>query len=412
MQPTVSLVIVNADRRDELTVVLKSLEYQRYPAFEVIVVSDIATDARPESPLPIHWIHFTERNISAARNLGIAAARGEVVAFCDDDAVPEFSWLEHLVPAFADPAVGAAGGFVRGRNGVSFQWRAMGFDRTGADHPLALDGNAPQVFAPDAARFVKTVGTNSAFRRAALADIGGFDTAFRFFLDETDVNLRLSAAGWSTAIVPLAQVHHGFAASALRTADRVPTSLYEIGASLAHFLGKHAPADSHEARRASFRAEQAERLARHRSSGALEAAAEVRLLEELEQGFTDGAARTASGGLPKLAERSFTPVPARPGGAARRRLFAGGLLHTGAALRAARQAALEGDEVTLLLPEATPRPLRVSFGADGVFHHRFGLAGRVARDAGRVYGTPRARIAAETDRIAPLRGPFAPLDRG
>ncbi|MCB2152739.1 MAG: glycosyltransferase, partial [Rhodobacteraceae bacterium] len=59
-----------------------------------------------------------------ARNLGLAAAAGEIVAFIDDDAVPEPRWLARLTAPFADPGIAAAGGFVVGRNGISFQWRA------------------------------------------------------------------------------------------------------------------------------------------------------------------------------------------------------------------------------------------------------------------------------------------------
>jgi len=59
-----------------------------------------------------------------------------------------------------------------------------------------------------------------AVRRSVLADLGGFDPRFRFYLDETDLNLRLAARGLYTALVPLAQVHHGFHASARRRKDR------------------------------------------------------------------------------------------------------------------------------------------------------------------------------------------------
>ncbi|MCB2123539.1 MAG: glycosyltransferase, partial [Rhodobacteraceae bacterium] len=66
-----------------------------------------------------------------ARNLGLAAAAGEIVAFIDDDAVPEPRWLARLTAPFADPGIAAAGGFVVGRNGISFQWRASCADSHG-----------------------------------------------------------------------------------------------------------------------------------------------------------------------------------------------------------------------------------------------------------------------------------------
>jgi GT2 family glycosyltransferase len=85
------------------------------------------------------------------------------------------------------------------------------------------------------------MGTNCAFRRAALDEIGGFDPALRFYLDETDVNMRLARAGHHAALVAEAQLHHGFLPSRYRASTRAPRDLYEIGASLAVFLRKHHP---------------------------------------------------------------------------------------------------------------------------------------------------------------------------
>lgn len=395
--PPVSVVIVNNGRRDELALTLKGLEYQRYRNFEVIVVSDLTPETRPACRLKIRWIGFSERNISAARNLGIQAARGQVVAFIDDDAVPEFGWLDRLIPVFDDAAVAAAGGYVRGRNGVSFQWACVEFDALGTDHPCTLPGAAPRVFAPRADRFVKTVGTNCAFRRAALAEIGGFDEAYRFFLDEADVNLRLSRAGWSTAIVPLAEVHHGFAAGPHRTARRVPKSLFELGASLAHFLTRHAPEPRHPARLEGFRAEQRQRLMRHFMLGNL-AGREMRaLMQSLEDGFADGRARGPAPvriGSPEGAFVAVTPVASGRRTLCRDRA-------------AARAAAARGDEVTLLRPGPGAHPLTVRFTPEGYFLHRFGVLGRAERDRSRPLRAPAQRLGCELARIAPQRGALA-----
>ena len=73
-------------------------------------------------------VPFDTSNISAARNAGIAMAAGNVIAIIDDDAVPEPSWLTHLTAPFADPAVAASGGYVIGRNGISFQWKGRTVD--------------------------------------------------------------------------------------------------------------------------------------------------------------------------------------------------------------------------------------------------------------------------------------------
>jgi hypothetical protein len=82
---------------------------------------------------------------------------------------------------------------------------------------------------------VKNEGTNMAVRRSVLVDLEGFDPAYHFYLDETDLNIRLVAANHLTAIAPLARVHHGFAQSIYRHGDRVPRDLFDIGASWAGF---------------------------------------------------------------------------------------------------------------------------------------------------------------------------------
>ena len=397
----VSVVIVNNGRREELALALKGLEYQRYRSFELIVVTDLPPEARPDCRLEVRWIGYAERNISVARNLGIQAARGEIVAFIDDDAVPEFGWLAQLIPAFEDPAVGAAGGYVRGRNGVGFQWSCIEFDVLGADHACRMPDDAPRVFAPRPDRFVKTVGTNCAFRRAALAEIGGFDEAYRFFLDEADVNLRLSLSGWSTAIVPLAEVHHGFAAGPYRSAQRVPTSLFELGASLAHFLACHAPESQRAARLEAFRTEQHERLIRHFMLGRLSGRAVRELLRTVEEGFAEGRRRSASPARIDPPAEPFVPVTPVASGRG-----------TVCLDRAdARAAAARGDEVTLLSPEPGFRPLVVRFTPGGYFLHRFGLLGRAERDRPRPLVSRHRRLERELARIAPQRGAFEPPAR-
>jgi glycosyltransferase involved in cell wall biosynthesis len=102
------------------------------PAFEIVIVADqagIAAVADHALGDQVKSVPFDTPNISAARNAGIAMAAGNVIAFIDDDAVPEPSWLTHLTAPFADPAVAASGGYVIGRNGISFQWKGRTVDR-------------------------------------------------------------------------------------------------------------------------------------------------------------------------------------------------------------------------------------------------------------------------------------------
>ncbi|MFY0615985.1 glycosyltransferase family 2 protein [Shimia sp.] len=379
-QPTVSVVVVSRGRPDALKRALVGISQLHYPAFEVIVVTDHAgQDAVKETTFSdqIKLAPYEVANISAARNRGIAMAAGEVVAFIDDDAVPETGWLHHLMAPFAKPEVAAAGGYVRGRNGVSWQWQAQSVDGTGQAAPIDLNGEAPVVLTPDASRAIKTEGTNMAFRRDVLADLGGFDPAFHYFFDETDLNLRVAAAGHKTAIVPLAEVHHGYAANTQRTDARVPRDLTEIGASTAVFLRKHCP----EAMRAQVwrkdRAAQRRRLVYHMVAGNMMPGDVGRLMRGLDQGFQDGQARTL-GQTPVISRASegFRPLATTRGAQV---LMAGRFWRRRAILREAEVAVQNGLRPSVFIFSRTALFHTVRFDPKGYWVQVGGLFGRSER---------------------------------
>ena len=127
------------------------------------------------------------------------------------------------------------GCFVIGRNGISFQWKAWVLDRVGFTSKIDVDEENPTILTPPVGNAVKNEGTNMAARRSVLVDLEGFDPAYHFYLDETDLNMRLVVANHLTAIAPLARLHHGFAQSIRRHGDRVPRDLFDLGASWAVF---------------------------------------------------------------------------------------------------------------------------------------------------------------------------------
>ena len=116
----VSLVIVSRGRAAALRRLLSSLEFQTHPTFEVVIVSDQPDLSGYPFCERVRHQHFDTPNISAARNIGVSMARCDLVAFCDDDAVPDPWWLERLIGVFADPEVGAAG--VRGNPITGLPW--------------------------------------------------------------------------------------------------------------------------------------------------------------------------------------------------------------------------------------------------------------------------------------------------
>lgn len=376
--PRLSVVVVSWGRPRALARCLTALGQMRSTRFEVIVVAD-ADGLAVAGALPaadrMHLLPQAQENISAARNAGIAAAAGDVVGFIDDDAVPEPGWAEAVLSAFSDPDLAAVTGPVIGRNGISLQWGRMAVDREGRDHRLEAAAE------PAPGEVLKLHGTNMALRRVVLDRTGGFDTGFRFYLDETDLALRLADAGLAARFLPDARVHHGFAASRRRTEDRVPLDLADIGASTALFLRKHAPARLEQGL-AALEADQRARLlrlARHRRLGA---EAMRRLMESLVAGMAEGRVRTSSiPGIPP-ATRGFAPFrDALPPPLLR----LDGWLHRAGALRAeaARQASADRP-VALLLLEPSPRKHRVTFTEGGWWEQRGGLWGPSERSEPRL----------------------------
>ncbi|WP_425100761.1 glycosyltransferase family 2 protein [Tropicibacter sp. S64] len=406
-RPPVSVVVVSRERPRALARCLLGLSQLDYPNFEVIVVACPAGMAVAEASPQAKWLKcapFDEPNISAARNVGIDRAAGEIVAFIDDDAVPEPLWLQHLVGPFTDPDVAAAGGYVIGRNGISFQWTARTVDASGEAQDLPLSGDAPAIRKPEPGLAIKTEGTNMAVRRRVLLELGGFDPGFRFYLDETDLNLRLAKAGHKTAIVPLARVHHGYAESARRSADRTPRDLTEIGASKMLFLRKHAPDRRRKAAWKAFRTAQRLRLLRLLQSGPLGADDVWRLMRGLSRGAREGATRPTQPLLPRTESgEPFLPFPGRPG--APHRVLAGRLWQAATLREAAAAQVQDGATVSLFLFSRTSRPHRTTFTDAGVWEQRGGLFGRSTRDSRRLqlwrFST---RVKAEIRRISPVRG--------
>lgn len=403
--PPVSVVVVSHGRPQALTRCLTGLSQLTYPTFEIIVVTNSEGHAALASwSEQIKLVRFDEENISSARNLGIRQAAGDIVAFIDDDAVPEPTWLDHLCGVFASPAL-AAGGYVIGRNGISLQWGARVALADATSEPLEIRGNAPEFHRGQTGQAIKTEGTNMAFRRETLLRNGGFDPVFRFYLDETDLNLRLAEQNATTAVVPQAIVHHGFSASVRRTAERVPLTLFEIGASVVAFLRRHSAKAQVEALVAAERVRQSKRLHRHLIDGRLEPRDVRRLLKSFDEGCKAGSGRPVSRPDPipagKMAFQPFltsTPydhfiLKGRPWQAARIR-------------DEARSLVAQGHRVSVFNLSPTIRRHRVVFHPDGFWFQTGGLFGASDRtDPVYRYWRFSDRIDREIARLAEIRKP-------
>lgn len=399
----VSVVVVSRDRPDALYRCVLGLSQVQYDPFEIVVVADakgLAALGRFDGQ--IKTILFEEANISAARNLGVSHAAGDVVAFIDDDAVPEPTWLSYLIAPFGGENVAAVGGFVIGRNGISFQWKARILDANGAATDIVVDEVEPTVLRLPAGQAVKTEGTNMAIRRNVLVAVGGVDPAYHFYLDETDLNMRLAQAGYLTAIAPLAQVHHGFAASTRRRSDRVPSDLFDIGASWAVFQRKFIPKKSHgEHWRSVIKAEH-KRLIGNMVLGGLEPRTVRQLTKRLCEGYEVGKLRkTSEAQIGSITKLQFLQFPSITRNSV---LKAVRSIHAAAVREKACKQVEQNQIVTLLILSPTAIFHRVQYHVDGYWEQTGGLFGKSLRDQKllRLWSRKR-RVAFETERIRAVR---------
>ncbi len=406
MPAPVSVVVVSRGRPAELDRCITALCQLYYRPYEVIVVADDAGQAAIERHAGRPFVRIVPNEadgVAAARNVGLGASSGQIIAFVDDDAIPEPTWLDHLAGAFDDPAIGAATGHVRGRNGVSWQWRGRTIHRDGHNGQLDMHDAEPVVPDPgDAAIMLE--GTNMALRRALLDRIGGFDSSFRFYLDDADMALRASVSGYRTAIVPSAEVHHAFAASERRRADRMPTDLFDNGRSVAVFVRKHAPGRAMSAVLAEHRGAERRRLLRAMVAGLCEPPDVTRLLETFDAGLQAG---LAAGPAPL-----FVPAGPAPEGFFRTDGPQGGstvLFGRPWSRRKLRRAAAEisrQDRVASVF-RFSPTALyhRVRYAPDGYWEQTGGLFGRSERGAPVFRVTSfAARLQDEVERVAKARG--------
>ncbi len=230
-QPSVSVVVCTDGRPDSLEQTIRALACLDYPRFEVCVVYGPTTDGTLSVLRNwgdrIKYAPCPERNLSMSRNIGIGMAAGDIVAFIDDDAIPEPEWLDDIAAAYDDPAVGGAGGFVHDHTGVDFQCKFVTTDRLG-NAKFDWRRPAPEFNFPLSTNIPHLLGTNSSFRRTALMAVGGFDEEFDYYLDETDMCCRLIDDGWSIAQIAGAYVHHKFLPSAVRKGSKVVMAWYSI----------------------------------------------------------------------------------------------------------------------------------------------------------------------------------------
>lgn len=214
--PSVSVIVVCWNSADTLGRCLDQLLAQDYPDYEVIVVDDGSDDdtlAVAERKLAHgeHQIVRSRRNRGCphARNLGLARARGAIVAFVDADGFAAPDWLGKIVETFAsDATIGAAGSTVLyDGNPLVINGAGGTVNRQGWAADLSM--NEPYERAQLAREALYPMGCGMALRRSAVEDVGPFDDSMLNYYDDVDYGVRLWRAGHRVVVAPEAWIDHG-----------------------------------------------------------------------------------------------------------------------------------------------------------------------------------------------------------
>jgi glycosyltransferase involved in cell wall biosynthesis len=197
--PRVSIVVCTYNGGRTVEQCLHSLEALEYPDYEVIVVDDGSTDetATILQRFPgVRAIEQPNRGLSVARNVGLSAANGEIVAYTDSDCFADPDWLTRLVYQLQQTGAAAVGGpNLTPEDG----WLAACVAASPGQPSHVLESDQVAEHIP---------GCNMAFRREELLAINGFDPVYRAAGDDVDVCWRLQQAGRWITFAPGAFVWH------------------------------------------------------------------------------------------------------------------------------------------------------------------------------------------------------------
>ena len=197
--PRVSVVVCSYNGGRTLDQCLRSLREVNYPDFEVILVNDGSTDDTRDiaARFPeVRAIHQENTGLSGARNVGLRAATGSVIAYTDSDCMADTDWLTLLIHQLNRSGAAAVGGPNLSPD-----------DGRLAACVAAAPGQPTHVLESDqVAEHIP--GCNMAYRREALEKINGFDPVYRKAGDDVDLCWRLQQAGMWITFAPGAFVWH------------------------------------------------------------------------------------------------------------------------------------------------------------------------------------------------------------
>ena len=212
--PLVSIIIVSFNEIDRISDCLNDIFSQTYSNYEVIVYDNASSDGTPEyiekNFSQINLIKGTENlGFGGANNLASEQAKGKYLAFVNDDAYVTPNWLEPLVNLLeADRTIGCAGAELlcaekEKKNIVLCHGNDIHL--SGIAY-LKNNGQIAKPAGPIEAGAIS--GAAFVIMRALFLEIGGFESDFFLYYEDTDLSLRLRLIGKRCMIVPGSIVYH------------------------------------------------------------------------------------------------------------------------------------------------------------------------------------------------------------
>src|SRR5581483_3132701 len=198
--PMVSVVACAYNTERTMRPCLESLRKLDYPNFEVVIVDDGPRDTTAAIAMDFpefRLIRQTNKGLSVARNVGMRAARGELIAYTDSDCVVDPHWLTLMVRAMREQGFDGCGGPNYAPHEEGWIEACCAASPGAPCHVLTGDDRAEHL-----------AGCNMVYRKAALEAIGGFDPQFTAAGDDVDICWRLLDAGFALGFCPAAFVWH------------------------------------------------------------------------------------------------------------------------------------------------------------------------------------------------------------
>ena len=226
--PLTSVIVLNFNGEAILRPCLEALENQTREDFEVVVVDNASTDGSEailrdfeERDARFRIVRSpTNRGVAGGRNLGTGVARGEFIAFIDNDGFAHPDWLERVLETFEDSEVGAVASlvfFARKKTILNGAGGTLNLRGYGGDHCFRTNYE----FAKIPRDVLYPMGCGMVIRRTVLDQIGPFDERIFNYYDDVELGIATWNAGYRVRVCPAAWIDHVYGSSTSTNRQKV-----------------------------------------------------------------------------------------------------------------------------------------------------------------------------------------------